>query len=410
MKKETIINTLVLNGPLIYFSIFALLGYRADPEEGAGITYKIYMVTILLLGFFLWFKGFVKGRNRRMLPLIILSLYILVGVLQEYTGHRLFLQMVCFSVPATCIALNMKGRGELAEVMKLMDLLLPVFAVSFIFMVRNIYASRLENLGSYNQNASYMIAYCFLIDIFLLLNKENYPKFRFLDNKWYTTFKIILLPYFVVLSFFGGGRGAFITILVGSFLGYWLNRKKISFKMIIKVGLVLLISVFLLLVVLNKLSDGFATLLADNFERITSLVDNGSINTSASSGRDEIWKDAWKLISDKPVLGYGLFSYLSRIMWPHNIFLEVLLQGGVFLLFSLIVVLLLSLSKYRKMLKCDRSQIWLVPLIIHVFTQLLFSGSYMFETYFWFSLSYIYTYRFKRNTLVLNHLNMNNSK
>ena len=403
MRKETIINTLVLNGPLIYFSVFALLGYRADPEEGAGITYKIYMAFILILGVFLWFRGVLRNKNKlnKAFPLFVLLIYIITGILQGYAEHRLFLQMVCFSVPATCIALNMKGQGELAEVMKLMDLLLPVFAVSFIFMVRNIYASRIENLGSYNQNASYMIAYCFLIDIFLLLNNKNYPKFHFLNKKWYTIFKIILLPYFMVLSFFGGGRGAFITILVGFFIAIWVNRRHISLKMIAKVSLILVVSVGVLVFALGKLSDGFLTLLNDNFERITSLVDNGSINTSASSGRDEIWKNAWRLISDKPILGYGLFSYLEKIVWPHNMFLEVLLQGGFVFLLFFIFVLLSAFGKYLRMMRLDKAQIWLIPLMIHVFTQLLFSGSYMFETYFWFSLTYIYNYRFIKKRIVV---------
>ena len=171
--------------------------------------------------------------------------------------------------------------------------------------------------------------------------------------------------------------------------------------MIIKVFFILIVSVGLLGFVLGKLSDGFLTLLSGNFERITSLVDNGSINASASSGRDEIWKDAWKLISDSPILGYGLFSYLSKIMWPHNMFLEVLLQGGFVLLVFFVLVLLLAFNKYRRMIKLDKAQIWLIPLMIHVFTQLLFSGSYMFETYFWFSLTYIYNYRFIKKRIVV---------
>ena len=361
------------------------------------------MVAILLMGVYLWVRGVLRNTNKlsRAFPFYVLLIYIITGVLQGYTDHRLFLQMVCFSVPATCIALNMKRRGELAEVMKLMDFLLPVFAVSFIFMVRNIYASSLENTGSYNQNASYMIAYCFLIVVFLLLSNKSYPKFRFLDKKWYTVFKIILLPYFVVLSFFGGGRGAFITILVGSVVAFWINRKHFSSKMIIKVGLLLVVAVGVIVIALGKLSDEFLSLLSENFERITSLVDNGSINTNASSGRDDIWKAAWKLIIDNPVLGYGLFSFLSKIIWPHNIFLEVLLQGGFFFLTIFLTILLLAFNKYRIMIKLDKTQIWLIPLMIHVFTQLLFSASYMFETYFWFSLTYIYNYRFfKRRRLV----------
>lgn len=395
LKKEVLVYTLVLNGPLFYFSACALLGIRPDPDEGAGIMYKIYMVSLLLMGFFLWFKNFLKGRVK-ILPLCILLFYAIVALIQGYKEHTVFIQMVCFSVPAACVALNMKGKDELAEIMKIMDLLLPILSFSFLFMIKNIYLSRLEGIGSYDQNASYFIAYCFLIDIFLLSNNNSYPKFKFLDKKWYTALKIALLPYFFVMAFFGGGRGAFITIIVGLFVVFVRNMKRISIALIFKVIFGLLLLLFCVFFVFHELTADYLDLFTENFGRITSLVDNGSIDTSASSGRDIIWKNATKLISEKPLLGYGIFSYLKFSPWPHNIFLEVLLQGGMFLLFILLVILLLAFTKYHRMVRFDSSQILLAPFMIWVFTELQFSGSYTFEPFFWFTLSYIYNFNFKR--------------
>lgn len=396
MKKETIINTVILNGPLFYFSACALLGIRPDPEEGMGIMYKIYLVSLLLMGFFLWIKGVLKSKNSiaKALPLYILFVYIFVGYLQGFSEHRVFLQMLCFSVPATCVALNIKGREELAEIMKLMDLLLPILSLSFMFMVKNIYLAKMAYGGAYDQTASYLIAYCFLIDIFLIAHENDYPKFKFLDKKWYKMVKFCLLPYFVVLSFFGGGRGAFITIVVGLIFILVRNFKRVSIRKLLRICFGLIILLLLIFFVFGKLTGGYLELFSDNFGRVTSLYGQGGIDTSASSGRDELWTQSWFLIKGKPVIGYGLFSYLSQSNWPHNIFLEVLLQGGIVLFIILIIILILSFSKYRRMLRFDKSQIWLMPLMIYVFTQLFFSGSYMFETYFWFSLSYIYNYRF----------------
>ena len=48
LNEKELINIFVLNGPLLYFSFSAILGFRADPETGAGISYKIYMVSLLL--------------------------------------------------------------------------------------------------------------------------------------------------------------------------------------------------------------------------------------------------------------------------------------------------------------------------------------------------------------------------
>ena len=66
-------------------------------------------------------------------------------------------------------------------------------------MIRNIFIAKMEDPTAYDQNASYMIAYCFLIDIFLLSHNKSYPKFSFLDKKWYRTLKILMLPYFLIM-------------------------------------------------------------------------------------------------------------------------------------------------------------------------------------------------------------------
>ena len=68
-------------------------------------------------------------------------------------------------------------------------------------MVINIYLSRLEGEGTYDQNASYMIAFCFLIALFSLRYHDYYPKFSFLDKKWFRIFKYCLFPYLIVMAF-----------------------------------------------------------------------------------------------------------------------------------------------------------------------------------------------------------------
>ena len=64
MEHKNFINTLVLNGPLFFFCFAALLGIRFGSEEegGAGISYKLYMSILLLLGVLVFLRDFWNRR------------------------------------------------------------------------------------------------------------------------------------------------------------------------------------------------------------------------------------------------------------------------------------------------------------------------------------------------------------
>ena len=402
MDIKNIINTLVLNGPLFFFCFAALLGIRFGSEEegGAGISYKLFMSVLLLLGTLVYVRDFLNRRVftlREVLPLAILIIYMIDGYVQGYATNLVYLKMVCFSFPAICLALNMKEHNALAHMMKWLDLFLPIFALSFVRMVINIYLSRLEGVGTYDQNASYMIAFCFLIALFSLRYHDYYPKFSFLDKKWYRIFKYCLFPYLIVMAFFAGGRGSFVAILVGLLFNIDL-LKKLSRQTIKKILLGLFFGVLLLIVFLAWFDkDGeIAEFFLLSAQRITALVDFQNMDTSsATSGRDELYADALRFFSESPVYGFGLWAYLIKIeMFPHNIFLEIMLQGGLLFLTLFFFILMMAYGKYRKMLEVDKSQIFLMPFAIYAFTLLLFSSSYIFEPLFWFVLTYIYNFSF----------------
>lgn len=390
-ERTNLLNTIILNGPMFYMSLAALMGVRFTYSEGAGPAYKIFMVFIFLLGIMPFCQLYYKMRYnlRKIFPLSILAVYIIVGLIQLGYDDPFFLQMVCFAIPPTCIAMTMNPQNGLSGIMKWMDLLLPLFSLSFVFMVINIYLNKLDDEGNYDQSASYFIAFCFLVDVYLLRYKNYYHCFHFLDKKWYTIFKILLLPYFVVVAFFGGGRGAFLTIIIGVVLNLGVF-KKLNLKRLCTGCLITLLIVLLGGYGLSRLNADYFDLLTSNFERIYAVVEGGHIDTSASSGRDTIWADALKLWLDSPLYGFGLFSYLNHFyIRPHNIFIEMLLQGGILLLLVFCFILVRSVIKYWKMLHLDKKQIFLMPFIIYCSTILMLSGSYWFEPFFWFVLSYI---------------------
>lgn len=397
--RKNLINTLVLNGPLIFFSITALMGMRFSPEEGAGLLYKIYMAVLFVIGVNPIIKKFIKNQfeNKYVLPLFVVVFYIFFGYIQLHDDGGFFMQMVCFTIPPICIALTMNQHEGLLGMMKWIELLLPIFAISFIFMIRNMLFVRLEgDLTSYDQSASYYAAFLFIIVVYLLRYNNVRPKFAFLDRKWVKAVEVILLPYFFVVCFFGGGRGAVVLIFVCLFFQVNL-LKRIPIGYYWKGFFILIVLSFFVYIGIERLSDEYSDLLKHNFDRISALIEGGHVDASASSGRDKIWKDAFNTWTVSPLFGYGLFSYMDHFyIRPHNLFLEVMLQGGLVLLFILCYILFRAFIKYRRMLKIDKSQIFLMPFLLFTFTELSLSGSYWFEPFFWFVLVYIYSFNLKK--------------
>lgn len=395
-EKRNIINIMVLNGPLIFSSTTALMGMRFEREEGAGSGYKIFMAFLFLLGTFPALKKFrgLKCEFKVLVPLFLITLFIIIGFFsQDLIPTSYYLQMVCFCPPAICVALTMDQQNGLLGMIKWMDLLLPILAASLVFMIRNVMLVRLEGeVNSYDQSASYYSAFLFIMDIFLLRYRDRYQAFSILDNKYYRILKIILLPYFIVACVFSGGRGAMILLIIGILYNVDLV-KKITARFFWKTITILIILILVVSLVLSKLSFDYEELLIHNYERIFALIEGGHVNTEASAGRDNLWVDALKCWSESPIWGYGLFSYLTHFpIRPHNLILEMLLQGGLILVAIFGYILLRTYLKYRKMLKIDRRQILLMPFILLTFMQLMVSGSYWVNGFFWFILVYIYYY------------------
>jgi O-antigen ligase len=106
-------------------------------------------------------------------------------------------------------------------------------------------------------------------------------------------------------------------------------------------------------------------------------------------GRGELWTTAWRNIQEAPVFGHGLGSsgFLSaggEAGYPHNLFLQVWLDGGivaVLLLFAaLCVPVLAGFRKWRRVGTVGQESPWVAFAGIYVFCVLEYSKSSNFYT------------------------------
>lgn len=101
-------------------------------------------------------------------------------------------------------------------------------------------------------------------------------------------------------------------------------------------------------------------------------------------GRGEIWTNALNAIIENPIFGYGLGSswlFTDRVSsYPHNLFLQVWIDGGIIGLLLLIVVLVFPIIVYLKSDKKE-SKFTIIPfLCCYIFIIFDYSKSHDFYT------------------------------
>lgn len=261
----------------------------------------------------------------------------------------------------------------------------------FGIVIPNILGIYVNSLPGFTyQNTSYFFSMGFLLTLIQLLIGDNRLYGRFLKYLY-----VILLVFFLSLSFLGGGKGALVTNVFG-FLFYCffgkINLKKFFLSIIFGV-----ISYFVIIGISQMSNE-----LYSGIDRAISFISFDSQTLwNNSSGRDTIYKSTLHLISLKPILGWGLgsSSFTSLRSYPHNIFLEILLDGGVFY-FSLSLILIL-LTLFTLFKRCKRNKNFLLVSGGFLFNliSLQFSGSYLYGNYFfWFGLlMYLYIQFFNKN-------------
>lgn len=188
------------------------------------------------------------------------------------------------------------------------------------------------------------------------------------DYKWFI-FSCLLL----VLSF---SRGAWVAFLSGLVVFYFMQGIIKNIKATI---LFLLLSPFPFL------------LYKYNLFQFGTLIDSRLKNISDGSGRYEIWVNAFNLFLEKPIAGWGIFSFrhLNFSIWgndrfAHNTYIEVLVETGIigFLLYSLFFIFILFrlVSIYKK----NKELGFLIPSFFSFLVGLMFLSLYINNLFLFF--------------------------
>lgn len=395
-----------------YFVLPVLVSFwGSDVEydvEASDPKVVIYRLSSFMIVVFYYLRGTYFNPYRYYFNGFFVSVLFVLFFVFEYVFlsgdfHRLALYafevFFVFSIPGLLMAIDMAyDKGSLLRVFKNIHLLMYVVSFGSIMAIPKSLAAGMFVLGDANyQQFSYSCALCFSINFFGVFFKQD-AIYDFFKTKTARRISIMLLPVQAVCVLFGAGRGGAVLLIVSMLVMIALNnivKGKNIMRLFLKytIYLVLIVAVFAILI--QHYPDLNEQVF--HFERVFEYIsESGEIDMDASSGRDRLYKYAWEQIQLSPLFGYGVFRAYGLHGKCHNMILDLILSGGIVLISLLLLLFAKFFIKLYKMCMYDNNNICLVPLTLYPLVMLQFSGSYLFESWLWFVLSYVLSHRYKR--------------
>ena len=193
---------------------------------------------------------------------------------------------------------------------------------------------------------------------------------------------LVGIAFLVVLGSRGAVLGVILCVLL---LLLYRNNKKLrilSFKsLLVALSFITTILFFepIITFVYENLQDH--NISSYSLMRMVNSLNDGS---SLSSGRDDIYAVAISGIKDNLILGSGVGSFDNYSgAYPHNIFLQVLYEGGLLFGIPLIAVIIISICTLNQKVTMDRRLLY-IYLISAGLVQLLFSANFWSSILFWY--------------------------
>ena len=381
---------------LIYF-----LGFKYGGKEGSPI-YSIIIILSFATSILLFLKtnSIKKLSSKNLFFFFLVFLFTLFGfaifgILYSfsYDNSKYFFFFVLFSVPSILWGLSF-SKDYKTNIFFLRKWFEPVSYVICLFSILAILIPAIKGnsiiRGDSYQSNSYYAAFAFgMMLYYFSTNIEN--RFKVFTSIIFKIINVLFICIMPVCSIASGGKGGLVLIavyfIVFLILSLKSKEKNKTLKLLFTFGLVF--SLLFVGLYLFKNSSFFSSRL----ESVVSYLDfnNFKIDFSQTSNRDLTYSEALILISDNLAFGYSAYAYMPLLTtvnsYPHNFFLEVLLQGGLFLFFIVISLIFTGIKRYKVLKKSHNYTEILLYLFLYPFVMLMFSGSYLINGLFWLVVS-----------------------
>ena len=224
------------------------------------------------------------------------------------------------------------------------------------------------------QSVSYYSALMFGIGTYLIKKEKRFRNLAI---------EVVLTSTNAVICIAFGGRAAFILLVL------YLVIAVLTRPVTKNSGRKFFVSIFVLVLFAYFTSDpSLRGVIKYGLNRATEYLGGGSgIRWDKTSNRDIIYGAYLNEISAHIILGSGILSDYYFEGDPHNLFIEVLYEGGLVYLMIWVLILLICLMNYIKhRSEYDYVMRYIIPAYVIVMS--LFSGSYIRNGQFWMLFGY----------------------
>ena len=256
---------------------------------------------------------------------------------------------------------------------KAMMTLLPLFliivslAVGYVVLFSSFFGFMLNGAGTGfdYQNSSYYLSYCFSYSFFYVFfyQKDNKEKKGCLGSIIY--FAVIFLIFFCAVGcILGGGRGAFVYLVVISiYLVYRVIQRSRGSS---KIKYILILSVVGVLMIL--IANYFDIFHSVGAERVSKGLTTDVL-------RMQSWTDALNAFADSPIFGWGIGSIWWTVgFYSHNILTDFLAEMGLLGTTIMLTVLTKMVVSMFQRSKVNSFDMFLLLLFLGSLVQATFSG------------------------------------
>ena len=367
----------------IYFVIATFLGI---PQE--GVVFRLYSGILAVVVAFVFFLSIHRIPRRiyiggLLLCAIIILLYFSTRCFYDEVNNRYtsyFLSMGVRFIPAVLTGMYMLSHDDImkkVEYALLPFILLYTITLASVAFTANIGVNIAQTFNTdflNYQSISYYSIFAFGFNMYLIVQCSNsYTRYR-----RYILIALAILQ--VIITIMAGGRGAFV---LGCVFALYFALKHITFSKLISY---ILIGLAVLLTINAILSDN--EIFKMGFERIFNFF--GNTEAIGTDNRWIRWNLAWNAFTKSPVFGHGLGSVFYEVgFYSHNIFTDMLCEGGVVLFLIFIFVLMKFIRASQILITEDYRNEIIVIVFLCSFVMNSFSGYYLSDTGIWLSLTYV---------------------
>jgi O-antigen ligase len=184
-------------------------------------------------------------------------------------------------------------------------------------------------------------------------------------NKWMVTLPVLAFVAGMIASALSLSRGGWVAIPFLGIIFLWYSSKKISLKIYVMSFLLVILAVVSLYLLPQSGVQKRVEVTVMNIEQYSDSNDiDDKLRATSIGARFEMWKAAWLIFKDAPLIGVGWGDYTKKVRGliiqklinrhigyyyhPHNQFLSALAKGGLLGLIAIIVLLMLPAAIYYR--------------------------------------------------------------